>query len=329
MYISWQNTINFYKYYCHNNKDFLNRIAEIPLGGLDDCSLPRKDAVLNKDIIESTSQMTELEKLYKNNKLVTTRLGCIESSFLMKYLFNFSLPTHLQVKDDIDQDMRRHAGLYYSDPSLKKEICDWWCDETKELVLESTPTSCYFILHFDIALWALLNLKGKFYNYGIIYQILLEHSEGRKILYIGNGVDSIRKGYDRGLQNAWNFPVSNFSMYYLKCPQTTEGCHYPHKSIRETCHFLLKEIEENYKDFDTAIFGCGAYGPPLINALRKKYSDKNLIYLGSDCFKMFGVYSAGMPYQHLVDAKHENWIEVVEPLPEGCENHPEPKYWKH
>ena len=43
---------------------------------------------------------------------------------------------------------------------------------------------------------------------------------------------------------------------------------------------------------------------------------------------MFGVYSHLMPYTHEHEAIKENWIEVVDTLPEGCKNHPEPKYWK-
>ena len=66
----------------------------------------------------------------------------------------------------------------------------------------------------------------------------------------------------------------------------------------------------------------------LINILSQIYPNKNLVYIGSDCFKMFGVYSKGMPYTYYDDAIKENWIEVVEELPEGCKNHPEPKYWK-
>ena len=50
--------------------------------------------------------------------------------------------------------------------------------------------------------------------------------------------------------------------------------------------------------------------------------------LGSDCFKMFGLYTKMMPYTYYSEAKTENWIEVIEKKPPGTENHPEPKYWK-
>ena len=140
--------------------------------------------------------------------------------------------------------MRTNAGFYYKDKDFKKEICDWWCKETIELIHRSTLTSCYCFLNFDLTLWSLLDIRKKFYNYCNVHKIILQNSEGKKILYIGNGVESIKKGFELGLQNMWKFKVSNFSMYYLKTPQTTEGCEYPHKSIRDTCEFLVEEILE-------------------------------------------------------------------------------------
>ena len=229
-------------------------------------------------------------------------MGCVESVFIMKYLFNFNMPSHLSRSDDIDHNMRENAGFYYKNSNMRDEVSKWWCENTKELLLSETITSCYCVLNFDLILWALLDLKKKFYNYGELSKIILQNSEGKKVLYIGSAVESIKAGYDRGLQNAWNFPVSNFSMYYLKTPQTTTGCPLPHESIKETCEYLVKEIDEKYKDFDTAVLGCGAYGPPLTNMLRKKYPNKNLIYLGGECYKMFGVYSKGMPYTHYSEA---------------------------
>lgn len=327
-FLSWKNVRNFQKYYTKDNGDFINNINKIPLSGYDNDSIEQKDVITNKDIIESTNQEKELIELYKQNKLVTSRLGCVESAFMIKYLFNFNLPSHLFRNSELDYEMRNNAGFYYKDPNIYNEISKWWCEQTKELLLSETITSCYMILNFDLVLWSLLDLKKKFYNYSYISKILLQNSEGKKMLYIGSAVDSIKAGYERGLQNAWQFPVSNFSMYYLKTPQTTIGCSFPHSSIKETCELLINEIDEKYKDFDTAVLGCGAYGPPIINMLRKKYPNKNLCYLGAECYKMFGVYSKGMPYTFYSEAIKENWIEVLENKPPGTKGHPEPKYWK-
>jgi len=324
-FISWESVKNFYQYYCYSNKEFLNNIDKIPLSDYDTTTVKPTNTIINKDMIESTNQYNELLNLYKQNKLVSLRLGCVESAFIIKYLFNFELSSHmLWENNNIDKYMRQNAGFYYKDNNRKKEICDWWCNETIEILKTSTLVSCYCFLNFDLILWSLFNFKKKFYNYGIYLNTILQNSEGKKILYIGGNVDSIRAGYERGLQNVWSFPISNFSMYYLKTPQTTEGCPYPHTSIKETCEHLIKNIDENYADFDTAIFSCGAYGPPLINMLHKKYPNKNLIYLGSLCLTMFGI---KMSNEDITPGK-ENWIKIVESIPEGAENHPEPKYWK-
>ena len=327
-FYSWKNVKTFYQYHCKNNKEFLQNISEIPLTNYNSDCVNAKNEIVNIDIIESTNQMEELKELYKQNKLVTPRMGCVESAFMMKYMFNYDLPTHLKRSKDIDYNMRCNAGFYYKDPDTRDEISKWWCEQTKELLLSTTLSSCYCFLQFDLPLWALLDIKKKFYNYAIMSEIILRYSQGKKILYIGSAVNSIKAGYERGLQKAWKFPVSDFSMYYLKTPQTTQGCPYPHSSIKETCEVLVKEIGEKYKDFDTAVLGCGAYGSPIMNILRKKYPNKNLCYLGAECYKMFGIYSKGMPYIHYSDAKKENWIEVLESKPPGTENHPEPKYWK-
>jgi hypothetical protein len=333
-FLSWKNVLNFYIYHTKDNEDFLKKIKHIPLTNYDDSNyiISSNNIVLNNDMKESQNQIDELTNFYKQNRLVTARMGCVEDSFLIDKLFNFKINSHLLINEsnEIDKYMKSNAGLYYKNKNDKNKVLDWWCSQTKELLINDTTilTSAYCFLNFEIILWAKLNIKKTFYNYCYITEILLRNSDNKRILYIGNGVESIKKGYERGLQNVWKFPVSNFLMYYLKTPQTTLGMDYPHNSMIETCEEIVKEVNHKYNDFDTAIFSCGAYAAPLINILRKQYPNKNLVYLGSDCFKMFGIYSKLMPYTYFSDAIIENWIEVVEELPKGCINHPEKKYWR-
>jgi hypothetical protein len=315
----------FYLYNCTSNRDFLNNISKI-----NNYTDIFDDVIKNNDMIESTDQMNELKNLYINNKLIAFRPGCIETSFLLKYKFNFDLNSHINFSNcDIDYHIKNNAGLYYKNINRKKEVLDWWCDNFIDLIKNCIYCSCYQILYCDIPLMAKLDLKGQFYNYSYLFRIILENSEGKKILYVGNAVDSIKIGYERDLKKLWKFPVSNFTMDYLKTPQTTIGMDYPHDTIIETCNELINEININYNDFDTAIFGCGCYGSSLINILRKIYPDKNLIYLGSDCFKMFGIKTKLWDWtQYELNVNKEHTFEVIEKLPEGCKNHPEKKYWK-
>lgn len=343
-FLSWQNVKNFYHYHTSSNQDFINRINEIPLTGLDDCTVHPttshgESTILNKDLIESNNQAEELTNLFKNYELITTRLGCVESRFILQAWLGYNhlaLPNMVDPLDHLNFDkyMCKNAG-FYIDPSFneeqRKELFCWWFCIAKELVIHSTLTSCYLFLNQDIILWALMNQKKKYYNYGFLSKIILQNSEGKKILYVGSAVKSIWEGYKRGVQNAWNFPVSNFSLDTLETPVTTPGCKFPHRSIKETCEVLVKQIIENHDNYDTAIFGCGAYGPPIMEMLRihnkNKQVKKNLIYLGSDCYKMFGVYSKMMGYEHFSEANTKNWIYVQESNPTNG-RHPEPKYWK-
>jgi hypothetical protein len=226
--------------------------------------------------------------------------------------------------------MRANAGLYCRRKAEEGFIESWWCKNFEELLTNNNTEllSCLCFLNFDLPTWSKLALRKTYYNYAYLTRLVLQNSEGKKVLYIGNATKSIQKAFDIGTNKMWKFPVSNFSLYCLQTPQTTLGCDYPHNHMKETVESLVAEIGRKYSDFDTAVLGCGAYGAPMVNYLRKIYPDKNLLYLGGECFKMFGVYTSRMPYTLYSDALKENWIEAVETRPPGTENHPEPKYWR-
>jgi len=329
---TWLQVFDFYRYNCENNVDFLRKFNNIPFNVIENYSNPYGDVIKNVDVIESDDQYNELASLYKTNNLISFRPGCVEMSFALSYKFKINIPNdHLYIDniDNLDKHIKANAGLYYKNLSRKTETLDWWTDHFIDLIKHSTFTSCYCFLNYDLIMLSTLNVKTKLYNYSHLYKVILENSHNKKILYIGNAVDSIKAGYSRGLQNVWKFPVSNFSMYYLKTPQTTTGMEYPHSTMIETCNDIVNQIDLNYPDFDTAIFGCGAYGAPLINILRNKYTQKNLIYLGSDCFKMFGIKINLQPWEmHEPNVNIYAVIDIVESLPDGCINHPEKKYWK-
>jgi hypothetical protein len=330
--MSWKQVLDFYQYNCNNNSDFLMKFNNIPFKLIENYSNPYGNIIKNMDMILSNNQIDELTLMYLNNNLIAFRPGNVESSFAISYVFDIKIPnSHLNIDNnsELDKKIRSNAGLYYKDSTRRIEVLNWWSEHFIDLIKKSTFCSCYCFLEYDLVLLSLLNIKSKFYDYSYLYQVILQNSEGKKILYIGNAVESIKAGYERGLQNVWKFHVSNFSMYYLKTPQTTTGMEYPHDSMIETSNDIIRKIDDNYCDFDTAIFGCGAYGAPLINILRKKYPQKNLIYLGSDCFKMFGVKINLQPWELYDSNVNKNAvIDIVESLPDGCINHPEKKYWR-
>jgi len=322
MSYSWENVWHFYTN-CKDNDDFLKKYKQL--------STNFELQNINKDIQEASNQEKELTDLLLQGNLVTTRLGCVESSFLCNYFLHFPVKDHMvTTPDNIDSYMKANAGLYYSDSKRRTEVLDWWCQITVDLIKNSIYTSSYNFLNNDLCTLAAMNMKCKFYNYGYLYKIILQKSEGKRILYIGNAVDSIRAGYDRGLQTFWTFPVSNFTLECIKTPQTTAGMEYPHDTMIETCDAIQKEISSC--KFDTAILGCGAYGPPLINYIRTALPGRNAIYLGSDCFRMFGITVPLWRWEEepslKTEFRHDKLIHVIEPLPIGCKNHPEKKYWR-
>lgn len=327
----WEKVNIFYKYETQNNSDFINLFFDNQNNIKKNTTNKLINDIICNNDLKLSQDYNELILKLSTNTLITTRLGCVESKFLITYFFNKNFIDHNIIKsaNDIDFYMKKNAGFYYTNEEEKKYICDWWCNNTIDIIKKSILTSCICFLHYDLCLWALMDLKKEYYNWGILHKLILQNSQNKKILYIGNGTISIKYAFDNGLQNKWNFKVSNFTMEYYKTPQTTLNMNYPDKSIKETTEKIIEDIVNNYSDFDTAILGCGAYGPPIMNLLSEKLQNKNLIYLGSDCYKMFGLYSKGMPIPTWdKDAIAENWIEIIEECDSKCKEIDGGKYWK-
>lgn len=326
----WENALNLYNYHCVNNTDFLNKIFEDKYFNiLKNNIISKEDKILNQDLNQKFDYELLLEKYNKNN-LITSRLGCVESSFIINYFFNkTNIYYHIPIpRDNVDIYMKRNAGLYYKNIQDKKDVLDWWCENTIEIIKKSEITSCYIMLYWDLTLWSLLDLKKNFYNYGNLHKLILQNSGGKKILYIGNAIKSIKNAFDCGVQNMWNFEIPEFQLYLVKTPQTTLNMVYPDDNIKITIEKLVDEIITNYSDFDTAILGCGAYGHPIMNLLSKKFKNKNMLYLGSLCYSMFGLYTNGIQIPKDRDVIEKNWMSVSEDYDESFINIDRAKYWK-
>jgi hypothetical protein len=308
-----------------NNADFINFIENNSrINHLDEGILSGNK--INNDIVIETNA-DEIKEKIKNNSLTTLRLGCVEASFFLMHKLNKSVPLdHIVYSGYSDEKMKRNTGLYYRNDIDRGRVSEWYCNHLLELANESTLTSCYSVIKYDLTLYAYLNIKGKtLHNWGLLPQILMTSLEGKKVLVISNATDILKKSADRDLQNVYNINISKFSsIYFLKTPQTTEGAEYPDDSIIETTDKLLKEIRNI--NFDIAFLACGAYGVALTNEIRKM--GKMAVYLGSALYTMFGVYSDGIPLPTHNIYKTENFIEIEEKCPEHCKNIDEGKYWK-
>lgn len=291
-----------------------------------------KDVILNHDIVIKDN-IDKLKTLFIQNKLVTSRLGNVESRFLIKNLFDKNIPgdyENLKNKDD-DFRMKKNAGLYYQNAEDKIKVHNWWCYSTLKLLLDNrtTLTSCYVHLPYDLSLLASLNIQNRYLiNFSTIVNII-QWFQNKKVLLLSNGVDSMRKSYNLGLQRAYNLHIPEFELYTIKTPQTTTNMPYPHKTSIETTDSILQEIILNYPDFDIALLACGCYGPPLQLKLLETFGNRNMVYLGSMLYTMFGLYTHNLLKPSVSDGRFisDNFIEVEEKCPEVCKNIDKGKYW--
>jgi hypothetical protein len=329
-----------WKYYkklyesCDSNSNFLETINKFPDRVLEMDESLIKQGLNNKDLLikEYESGKEELYSLFLKNELRTIRLGNIESRFLIKQVFNKDIMGDFEKLKDKNDDfrMRSNAGLYYNEVCDSKNVHKWWCDNTLDFIKNqnTTLTSCFLFLYSDLYLFSLLDIKKSIINFGSSAN-LITLFESKKVLVVSNGAESMKKSFDMGLQRAYKQKIPNFKLYCLESPQTTIGMPYPHKNSIETTNFILDEIDQKYGDFDVALLACGCYGPPLSNLLAKKHTNKNIIYMGSMLYTMFGLYSNGIQ-KTVFNTKLFNtdgFIEVPQKCPEVCKKIENGKYW--
>jgi hypothetical protein len=329
--------MEIYEYYIYlykqtkNNNDFINLVENnyMKIKNLDKSLLTYQN--FNKDINIVTDEHEIIIKLLNNN-LITIRLGSVETSFFLKYFHNKSIISdYHDYTNGIDFYMKRNAGLYYTDSKDKEKVCYWFCNNIDELIKNKniTLTSCYAHMQFDITLYSLYNFKNiNLHNWGFLNKILITNLNNKKVLVISNAVDILKKSYNRDLQNVYNIQISKFKkISFIKTPQTTLDSDYPDNNIIITTEKIVSKIIDNYNDFDIILLACGAYGPLITNYLLKKFN-KNIVYLGSSIYTMFGVYTKGIPIPNDPIYKKDNFIEVEELCPDICKNIDNGKYWK-
>ena len=82
------------------------------------------------------------------------------------------------------------------------------------------------------------------------------------------------------------------------------------------------------RDHGWAVFGCGAWGPPLMNLLRLRYGQtKNLMYIGSSTYNLFGVRTRGVNLDRDKDANATNQIYAKERAHSAILHIDGGKYW--
>jgi hypothetical protein len=317
---------------CKNNQDYLEVLEtkKDQIANADESLLSNN--IINQDLLIKQNQ--NLFENFKNNKLITSRLGCVESRFILSYKFNKKIIGDFQNTENQTDDivMKKNAGLYYKHSSDRDLVCSWWVDNAIELLSSpiTTVVSCYLVLAYDLCLLSTLRVKNKIIGSYTDQTELIKLFENRKILVISNGIEDMQDSFKLGLQRIYNFKLPSFQIEFLKSPQTTLGMDYPHEHMKETTEKIIEEIDQKYSDFDTCLLCCGGYSAPIINILSKKHKNKNLLYFGSELYTFFGLYSHGIqkPTSRNRIFNLNNFLEISKKCPDSCKLIDGGKYWK-
>lgn len=293
----------------------------------------KDNTIINKD--NTIDINPNLISDFTNNKLITLRLGVVETRFLIQSKFNYIIPLDDKAfnQNNYDKELKDKAGLYYTNPADKNMVNNWWLDNVIELITSKNTTimSCYRNIAYDLLLLSLLDIKNKIIASWTTQGNLIDLFAQRKILVLSNGANEMRRSYEIGLQRIYNINIraKDLDMTFIETPQTTTGMSMPHGNMIETTESIINLIDSKYSNFDTILFACGAYAPVLINLLSKKYNNINLLHLGSYLYSMFGLYSHSIKIpvgKKIFNVK--NFSEILTPCPKECLNIENGRYWK-
>ena len=235
--------------------------------------------------------------MYRANRLVTSRLGNVESAYFACFEYGMCAPKFHRA--ELVWRMFTNAGMYARDGSAASEqkVLDWWRQETRQLLQDSVQTAAFIFLGYDLPVWSAAGLSGAYYNWGrLTCNLVTKHSEGMKLLFLGQATESVKAAHAKW-RDLHVRKVSNFTMCYVHMPQTTVGFPLPDASSAETAARVLDEVDRTCPDFDTAILSCGAYSQPLARGLRDRYKGtKNVLSMASAIYDCFGIVTRSTQY---------------------------------
>ena len=240
--------------------------------------------IINNSLIDSNNKIIDLLNSDKN--FIISRLGLGQETSL----------TYKYIKDNIIEKntypLNNNAGIYFRE---KKElelyfnlynecikntdslacfvdtlhnIQDYFCDKYNINKIKSRILEPFYCILEDIIPWT-LELKNK------------------KVLIINSFVESFQKQQKNNFQIFKDKPIFDKDQEFIfyKSYNTSAGNHL-HSSWVETFELMKKDISKI--DFDIALLGCGGYGLPLCNFIKKELY-KSAIYIGGGLQLLFGV----------------------------------------
>ena len=128
----------------------------------DFCTAPSPDWT-NSELrpMQDDSDLDGVRALYAANKLVSIRMGNVESAYALSELENLMWPDHHD-RAVLADKMQTNAGMYAVAPVAIERVLDWFMQHVRSIVPRAMLTSCYVFLGNDIPLWATLGVYRQF-----------------------------------------------------------------------------------------------------------------------------------------------------------------------
>lgn len=144
---------------------------------------------------DPNSESHPLTLAYQQNQIVMPRFGCVESTYINCLQLGVHCGDGLEAKA---KAMSTNAGLFAANRKRMPEVLRWYVEHSLQLIRRASPMgSCFAFLAFDLPLWASAGYRGPFVNWGDfgLIDTVFRHSEGKKVLFLGQATGSIALGY--------------------------------------------------------------------------------------------------------------------------------------
>jgi len=255
------------------------------------------------DNVPNINESNEIIKKYiKNDKPFTIVRTPAETIIALKYK---------QTGNISNQDIKalsECAGIYANNITLIQKFLDIYLDATKN----GDILAC-FNMYQHIENQKYLSEK---YNLQKIFSRSIEpwyacmqnvkpwtlNLYDKKVLIISPFTDSFQKQIKNNFKIFKDKEIfhSEQKFDFYKCYQTSAGNHI-HSNWLETFTIMCNDIKK--LDFDIAMLGCGGYGVPLCDYIKRKLN-KSAIYIGGGLQLMFGV--MGKRWEN-----REDWKQII------------------
>lgn len=306
-----QHIYDFIGYRFFHHKLYGKRWAGRPVLSVRETNEYIYDAVMaGRPFMAARYGLVEMEAVVKRE--ITNCEGPQSEDFYQKMLNSLNVNAGM-FSNDLEGAFR-FAELY-AQCAGEADLLGIWQDGIEEYILKKySPKS---------ALTALKNLEP-YYEEEVPWSRALK---GKRVLVIHPFADTIRAQYETNRDKIWNENIlPEFELITYKALQTQGDERDERFSTWFQALDYMKEEISNI-DFDVALIGCGAYGLPLAEAVKKM--GKQAIHLGGSTQIMFGI--KGKRWESMdffVRNMNEYWVRPsANEIPKGASKVEEGCYW--